>query len=665
MSTPQNTDLIAVERNGITYKKAFIDMADILDTDLILVQRSGTSYKCTGADYKAAVVPPDVAPVIGSAVLSEDDTTGARFTSQSYTTTLTMNEAGVPNSSKYLKATIQGTHVGLPTTANVTSITDLPMWSDSNHYSWNSFTQGTPYTGGTSNYMGSSHPSGGGTCGSRRESRPANFFNGNESSSMLTFDNGGQNHLTVEQTINFDYENAGLYPGGVNSGIAAVNDLEVKMTVNAAGGSIRFKCNNDSSNQISSGLGNTGWMNATDCTSCLNGTPGELKSLNLRFAGDGQSWGSTLINYYIKINGYLYTNHMKVLTMADDTNFTTMSLGDQISMDITPTTGSRLTALADWVYEPAASSTISFNPTQYTEIVSGPGYTSKALTDADDVTALVESGFFGSVDVLWRHYCQMGTVNTSSYGINTPSSYQQRDTKIAANSSSTSGLNSWMVKMWAYDTSDVYVIWGPTSNATCLVHDNCTEEGTGSFGGGKVNYTKFKPLSTGEWSFKFNQQTFEIYGIGMDPCSDNLTNVYDSTTGEIPQPKSYAIQPTGYISGIDQANKKILVNYMQSSPDFTTSNPLRLNSEGLVSTPVTLYPVLSNAGSVSSLTSTDPGYVAQTSESVIQEMDFPAILPTGKTPDEDIPVGSTIVVNVKAENTSGSSFATSNTLTPT
>jgi len=122
MSTPQSTDILLVERNGITYKNAFSDMADILDGDLLLIQRGNTSYKCTGADYKAAVVPPNSAPDIASVAVSEDNTAGNRYTSSTYNVDLTMTDPGYPDSDKMLKPIVMGGVTQYGRTSNITNV---------------------------------------------------------------------------------------------------------------------------------------------------------------------------------------------------------------------------------------------------------------------------------------------------------------------------------------------------------------------------------------------------------------------------------------------------------------------------------------------------------------------------------------------------------------
>lgn len=76
-----------------------------------------------------------------------------------------------------------------------------------------------------------------------------------------------------------------------------------------------------------------------------------------------------------------------------------------------------------------------------------------------------------------------------------------------------------------------------------------------------------------------------------------------------------------------------------------------------------LYLVFNAAGTVSDLQSADPGYV-QTTNQANPKLTFPATFPSGKTPDEDLPTGTTITVEAQATNVAGTVTKTSNTLTP-
>ena len=76
------------------------------------------------------------------------------------------------------------------------------------------------------------------------------------------------------------------------------------------------------------------------------------------------------------------------------------------------------------------------------------------------------------------------------------------------------------------------------------------------------------------------------------------------------------------------------------------------------------YLVLDNVGNVTSITSVDPGYVNVGPDTNLT-LAFPATFPSGDTPDEELPTGTTIKVSAQATNSLGSSeFGPSNIVTP-
>ena len=58
MSTVNDTDILLVNRGGVSYNTEIEDMASIQDDDLLLINRGGQSYKITGEDFKGSVGPP-------------------------------------------------------------------------------------------------------------------------------------------------------------------------------------------------------------------------------------------------------------------------------------------------------------------------------------------------------------------------------------------------------------------------------------------------------------------------------------------------------------------------------------------------------------------------------------------------------------------------------
>ena len=73
-----------------------------------------------------------IAPVIDSVTLSEDDPTGKRFTSESFTTTAVMVEDGLPPSTKGIRGWVEGTLGGQPISDEITAVSTItaPIYSN-------------------------------------------------------------------------------------------------------------------------------------------------------------------------------------------------------------------------------------------------------------------------------------------------------------------------------------------------------------------------------------------------------------------------------------------------------------------------------------------------------------------------------------------------------
>lgn len=101
MSTVNNsTDKVVVQRGSSVFQTS-ADMSTVNSTDLLLVNRGGTDYKCTFADWQASQLDE---PAIQSLTVAEANTSGARFTSKSFTATFAMDDNGNPGSTKAFKA---------------------------------------------------------------------------------------------------------------------------------------------------------------------------------------------------------------------------------------------------------------------------------------------------------------------------------------------------------------------------------------------------------------------------------------------------------------------------------------------------------------------------------------------------------------------------------
>jgi hypothetical protein len=74
--------------------------------------------------------------------------------------------------------------------------------------------------------------------------------------------------------------------------------------------------------------------------------------------------------------------------------------------------------------------------------------------------------------------------------------------------------------------------------------------------------------------------------------------------------------------------------------------------------------VFNGAGAVIDMQSADPGFVPLTNQASPATLTFPAIFPSGNTPDVELPTGTTITTVLRAVNVAGIATQTSNTVTP-
>jgi hypothetical protein len=81
----------------------------------------------------------------------------------------------------------------------------------------------------------------------------------------------------------------------------------------------------------------------------------------------------------------------------------------------------------------------------------------------------------------------------------------------------------------------------------------------------------------------------------------------------------------------------------------------------------TLYPTINNAGSITGFSTTDAGdsgfYASSTTLPI--SITFPALMPSGQTPDFELQSDTSITATLKISNSAGSEQLTSNSITPT
>ena len=151
--------------------------------------------------------------------------------------------------------------------------------------------------------------------------------------------------------------------------------------------------------------------------------------------------------------------------------------------------------------------------------------------------------------------------------------------------------------------------------------------------------------------FPFNKQTLTLSGTGADysefNVGDPIRPAGSTDPGEV-----------GTITSISGTTIGIASDYIYQVGDsiealYPTSSAVS-----------TRYLIIEASGNITGTVGADPGFV-NVGPDVNQTLTFPATFPSGDTPDEELPAGTTIKVSAQATNSEGSSeYGPSNIVTP-
>lgn len=139
----------------------------------------------------------------------------------------------------------------------------------------------------------------------------------------------------------------------------------------------------------------------------------------------------------------------------------------------------------------------------------------------------------------------------------------------------------------------------------------------------------------------------------------DLTGLADFIVGDAVTEVGNGDDATGTVLSVDTTAKTITLSSSSGTWDVGSKvkGPLKTVSN------VRLYALLDAAGAITDLQSADPGFV-QMNGSSPYTLSFPSSFPTGNTPDQDLPPGTELTVELEARNDAGAIQSTSNTLTP-
>jgi len=193
-----------------------------------------------------------------------------------------------------------------------------------------------------------------------------------------------------------------------------------------------------------------------------------------------------------------------------------------------------------------------------------------------------------------------------------------------------------------FSGSDTITIYGSTGSSvpsgSCAVTGNVTETSiifpSGTEGSASTPMT-LTPSGNGG--------SFTITMTGTQPLFMGFQGALTST---VVSTNSSSNQMTVADAGWTVGSKVATVN--------TVPNPA-----------VKMFCVTNSSGSITDLSQTDPGYTGMATTSTTQTLTFPATFPSGVAADTELPVGTTLAVDVKASNMIGTATATTNVVTPT
>jgi len=227
---------------------------------------------------------------------------------------------------------------------------------------------------------------------------------------------------------------------------------------------------------------------------------------------------------------------------------------------------------------------------------------------------------------------------------------------------SSDGGTSWTVAQYDPEpvngsSSSVYTRENPSELLSPQRNLPCVANGGWIFGAGRAGYWVSTYYYYRMGLFIKDQDTINLAG------NTNLANNSIRSGDTLLQPGTNPLT-SAVVYNVNSGNNTIIVSEFKGSSSFDNGKPLQNTVSYFGSTTSTLYGVMDTGGNISDLTGTDPGYV-NVGYAKTNTITFPATLPSGNTPDYELPSGTTIKVHGQFTNGSGSPTATSNTLTPT
>lgn len=577
-----------------------------------------------------AQIPTGAAPVINNLVLSEDDPTGARFTSKVFSADFTMGNDGTPTSQKSIKGTVTANFENFPITDSVSST--------SNNISYNLLGSSAQYAGTTSGTTTWYAP-----CGILLEDQGTSF-------KISFFHTLSSSTGSTVYKRNFDISNGSLSTSthtfsATYSGI--INRTHA------------FHLGTDPSGRkfINWGMGSDYNAGTTYYYADPNNSP-----TTQRRAFEYTTTNGT--HFYQAVSSSNTTLYRR---LSSDTSYTSMTFPTSWS-SFTYNTACDFNGKLFYVWSAGSSgkwAQISTDASGWTNggTISTSGSTNGSTTNWDTPqhvfvhknTVFLMANYklfkYDSSSNTWSQITYSGWASSGTNIFQT----MQDDTYIYVQSNPGSTTN---IRWWR--SNNLGVTWVQDMLGYGYGESYYANAGNPqNMGGGRLQAFGWDVCAANynsNWGYTFNSKQFNQVTVTF-ASNSQLSNInpgdFMRVTGET-DVREYA-----YVTAVNASSSTLTLN-MNTNP--TAGQTMEtLASTG--STSATKYLVISSTGNVTGYQGSDPGFV-EISPGTAIDLTFPATFASGNAPDDEFATGTVMQVTGKATNSAASDTFNSNQVTP-
>ena len=633
-----NTGYTIVSADASTYLRCAVSYSDSTPG------AAGGPLTITLFTSPTAPIPSISAPVIDVVSLTEDDATGARFTSQTFSAGITMVNDGSPVSQKGIKGSVQASFT-------VNSTTDA-LTSYNNSVTTNVFT--TPYTSNLTNFQD--------------YQKTMYVYVGDHSDDYrmlrFLFNSGG----VYVHSLNDDFSHTEIQFKSLSyAGTPYINLTQVCNR----NGLLYFHGVGDQYNYSSSN-----WMMVMQANN-----PGD--SIYINRSNDAPSACDGHILWHFNSAGTLRCRY----NSADTTNYSLALPGafntDTNSSDLNSSfSASTMNSKGGFAHVAESDELVFlryYNNYMYTYVwsinrQSGVAPDSTWITWRGNTQTMSSVNQFGGSWDLGEHgyWCILDVNNV--WGIY---KYNPSNRQIYKVSNLPSEIyNTHRLGMGVDREGNLQLCGFKNGNVTNLQYMRSANGGASWQDVGEV-------VSASSWADHFPSNyasagNYEIWGGWRDSSgSDNFAVPYRVFSNQTATVTSSSLDDFGDLERIAKYGDENNIAY-KGTLQITnrTSGQVKLNTSGIwqngdvvvsrsggSTQSATKYLVLDSVGNVTDLTSSDPGFTTMGPGTDI-DLTFPATFPSGSTPDEEIAAGASIQVEVEATNSVASDTYTSGAITP-